>query len=259
MNSKKASLGVAVIVKNEEKKLAACLQTVASWADEIVIVDSGSNDKTKQIALSFTDKYYEHADWQGFGRQRQIAQSYVESDYILWLDADEHVSDALKECILNIMQNPNPSAVYQINRLSWVFGRFIRYSGWYPDRVVRMYQKDLSTYNDNLVHEKVKVDKSMTLITLDGDLLHYTYDDINHYLLKSTGYAKAWADQKENQGKKSSLFQAVFHGLACFIKMYILKRGFLDGQQGLLLALLSTHSTFIKYADLWVRRLTKKQ
>jgi (heptosyl)LPS beta-1,4-glucosyltransferase len=156
------------------------------------------------------------------------------------------------------MQDPNPSAVYQINRLSWVFGRFIRHSGWYPDRVVRMYQKNLSTYNDNLVHEKVKIDKSMTLITLDGDLLHYTYDDINHYLLKSTGYAKAWADQKENQGKKSSLFQAVFHGLACFIKMYIFKRGFLDGQQGLLLALLSTHSTFIKYADLWVRRLTKK-
>jgi (heptosyl)LPS beta-1,4-glucosyltransferase len=257
MNSKKASLGVAVIVKNEEKKLAACLQAVASWVDEIVIVDAGSEDNTKEIALSFTDKYYQHPDWQGFGHQRQIAQNYVESDYILWLDADEHVSEELKDSIIKVMQNPDVSAVYQLSRLSWVFGRFIRHSGWYPDRVVRLYQKNLTAYNDNMVHEKVIVDNSMKLVTLDGDLLHYTYDNLNHYLLKSTGYAKAWADQKEKQGKKSSLLQAIAHALACFIKMYILKRGFLDGQQGLLLALLSAHSTFIKYADVWIRGLAK--
>lgn len=246
-------LAVAIIVKNEAENLSKCLESIKGWVDEIVIVDSGSTDNTIEIAKKYTDKIFIHAQWKGFGKQRQIAQSYVESEYLLWLDADEYVTNELKQSILTAIRNNKEKTVYQIGRLSEVFGREIRHSGWYPDFVTRLYRTKETQYNDSLVHEKVVIPQGFKTETLNGDLLHYTYKDLHHYLVKSANYAKAWADQKENDGKKSSLYKGISHALGCFIKMYLLKAGFLDGKQGLLLAILSTHSTFVKYADLWVR------
>lgn len=250
------TLAVALIVKNEAKHLEACLQTVADWADEIVILDSGSSDDTEQVARRFTDKFYTNSDWPGFGPQRQLAQSYVTSDYVLWLDADERITPELKASIIAAVKANKPDTLYHISRLSWVFGRFIRHCGWYPDRVLRLYPTKLTRYNDALVHEKVEVLEGMKVEQLEGDMTHYTYDDIHHYLVKSAGYAKAWAEQRAQKGKSSSISQGILHALTCFIKMYIIKAGFLDGKQGFLLSLLSAHSTFVKYADLWVKTKT---
>jgi (heptosyl)LPS beta-1,4-glucosyltransferase len=247
------TLAVALIVKNEAAHLEQCLETVHDWVDEVVILDSGSTDNTEAIAKLYTDKFYTHTDWPGFGIQRQRAQSYVESDYLFWLDADERVTPKLKQSILNAIETRPSQTVFQMPRLSWVFGRYIKHSGWYPDRVLRLYPTKLTGYNEALVHEKVITDNSMTIESLEGDLHHYTYNNLNHYLVKSAGYGKAWADQRQAKGKKASLSQGVVHALACFMKMYVLKRGFLDGKQGFLIALLSAHSTFIKYADLWAR------
>lgn len=250
------TLAVALIVKNEAKHLEACLQTVADWVDEIVILDSGSTDATEQVARRFTDKFYTSPDWPGFGPQRQRAQSYIASDYVLWLDADERITSELKSSIQQAISANEPNTLYQISRLSWVFGRFIRHCGWYPDRVLRLYPTKLTGYNDALVHEKVEVKEGMVIKNLNGDMTHYTYDDIHHYLVKSAGYAKAWAEQRSRKGKRSSISQGILHAITCFIKMYILKAGFLDGKQGFLLSLLSAHSTFVKYADLWVKTKT---
>ncbi len=247
------TLSVAMIVKNEAQDLAQCLDSVKDWADEIVILDSGSTDETEQIARRYGAKFYQHTDWQGFGKQRQLAQQYVTSDYVLWLDADERVSDELRHSIQQAVQQNQLNAVYQLPRLSEVFGRQIRYSGWYPDYVVRLYQTQFAKYGDELVHEKVHYPATAEVKKLNGDLYHYTYKDIHHYLVKSASYAKAWATQREAQGKTASLFDGVTHALGCFVKMYLLKAGFLDGKQGFLLAVLSAHSTFVKYADLWVR------
>ncbi|MDH2925371.1 (heptosyl)LPS beta-1,4-glucosyltransferase [Nicoletella semolina] len=247
------TLSVAMIVKNEAQDLAACLDTVADWVDEIIILDSGSTDETKQIALSYGVKFFENTDWQGFGKQRQFAQQYVTSDYVLWLDADERVTPELKDAIQQAVRRDEKNAVYQLPRLSEVFGRQIRHSGWYPDYVTRLYRTDFAQYGDELVHEKVHYPKHANVVKLKGDLLHYTYKDLHHYLVKSASYAKAWAIQRANKGKKGSLLQGITHAIACFVKMYFLKAGFLDGKQGLLLAILSSHSTFIKYADLWNR------
>lgn len=252
----KPRLAVALIVKNEAQHLAACLDTVQGWVDEIVILDSGSTDNTAEIAQRYTDKFYVNANWQGFGRQRQLAQSYVTADYVLWLDADERITPELKHSIEQAISTPNPQAVYQFARLSWVFGRYIRHCGWYPDRVIRLYPTQLTRYDDALVHEKVQLTKEMQLITLTGDAIHYTYNDVHHYLVKSAGYAKAWAEQRAQRGKRASLSQGITHALGCFLKMYVLKAGFLDGKQGFLLSLLSAHSTFVKYADLWVKTQT---
>jgi len=249
----KPTLAVALIVKNEAQHLESCLETVHDWVNEIVVMDSGSTDNTEEIARRYTDKFYVNDTWPGFGPQRRLAQSHVESDYILWLDADERVTPELKESILQAVAENKTNTLYQFARLSWVFGRYIRHCGWYPDRVLRLYPTKLTQYNEALVHEKVEMNASMQLETLKGDAIHYTYNDIHHYLVKSAGYAKAWADQRQAKGKKSSLSQGIGHAIGCFLKMYVLKRGFLDGKQGFLISLLSAHSTFVKYADLWVR------
>ncbi|EER48318.1 UDP-glucose--lipooligosaccharide glucosyltransferase [Actinobacillus minor 202] len=247
------TLSVAMIVKNEAQDLAACLDTVKGWVDEIVILDSGSTDDTEQIAEQYGAKFYVNTDWQGFGKQRQLAQQYVTSDYVLWLDADERVTPELKQSILQAVKNDEQNAVYKIGRLSEVFGRQIRHSGWYPDYVVRLYRTTFAKYGDELVHEKVHFPKEANVKKLTGDLLHFTYKDVHHYLVKSASYAQAWSVQKAKAGKKASLFDGVTHALGCFVKMYLLKAGFLDGKQGFLLAILSAHSTFVKYADLWNR------
>ncbi|MGF1762528.1 glycosyltransferase family 2 protein [Aliivibrio kagoshimensis] len=251
-----ATLAVALIVKNEEKHLKACLDTVKDWVDEIVILDSGSSDATKAIASEYTEKFFVNEDWQGFGTQRRLAQQHIESDFVLWLDADERVTPELKLSIQQAVTDNKPNTLYKISRLSWVFGRYIRHCGWYPDRVVRLYPATLTQYDDSLVHEKVEISDTMNVENLSGDAIHYTYNDLNHYLVKSAGYAEAWAKQREARGKKSSIGQGITHAIACFVKMYIIKAGFLDGKQGFLLSLLSAHSTFVKYADLWIKTST---
>ncbi len=245
------TISAILITKNEALNLGACLESL-SWVDEIIIVDSGSTDCTETIAKSFNAKFYSHPDWKGFGKQKQLAQSYATNDWVIAIDADEVVSDTLRESIQRILIKPADNTLYQIQRKTWVFGRFLKHSGW-VDKIVRVYPKSIANYNDKLVHEKVEFKKETTVTMLKGDLFHYSYSDMQNYLVKSAGYGKAWADGKQLRNKKATLTQAMTHAIGCFLKMYVIKRGFLDGKQGFLIAVLSAHSAFIKYADLWVR------
>lgn len=253
-----ASLSVVLIVKDEAENLEKCLES-AAWADEIVVLDSGSSDETETIARRYTDKFFVASDWPGYGPQRQRAQSHATGDWILMLDADERITPELRAEIEKIVRDDYRDAVYAVPRLSWVFGRFIRHSGWYPDYVTRLYPRERASYGEERVHEKLHYSGELREEKLTGDLLHYTYRDLNHYLVKSAHYAEAWAQQRYEKGKKASLLQAFIHGVGCFVKMYLVRGGFLDGRQGLLLALLSAHSTFVKYADLWVRYQPAKE
>lgn len=250
-SQKRASIAAVIITKNEQDSLRDCLESLR-WVDEIIIVDSGSTDNTETIAKEYTEHFYVNAEWPGFGKQKQLAQSYATSDWILAVDADERIDDTLRENILTMLVSPPENTIYNLNELTWVFGRFLKHSGWYY-RHVRLYPNKLTQYNDNLVHESVIIPSGCQVAELDGDILHYSYQNLNHYLVKSAGYAKAWADQRQARGKKASLSQGIIHALGCFLKMYLLKRGFLDGKQGFLIAVLSAHSTFVKYADLWAR------
>lgn len=248
-----ATLAAVLIVCNEAQNLDAALQSV-QFADEIIVVDSGSRDDTVTIAKRYTDKVYSETDWQGFGVQRQRAQARSSADWIFMIDADERVTPELQTDIKQIVAADDQTKLYAVPRLSWVFGRFIRHSGWYPDYVVRLYPRALAGYGNATVHEKVEYSSALRVCELRSDLIHYTYRDMEHYLVKSAAYAAAWAAQRQQQGRSSSLSQGLLHGAGCFIKMYLIRLGFLDGKQGLLLALLSAHSTFVKYADLWVRK-----
>ncbi|PNH80608.1 glycosyltransferase family 2 protein [Vibrio diazotrophicus] len=247
----RATIAAVIITKNEQDSLRDCLESLR-WVDEIIIVDSGSTDNTEAIAREYTEHFYVNAQWPGFGKQKQLAQSYATRDWVLAVDADERIDDTLRENILTMLENPPQNTVYNLNELTWVFGRFLKHSGWYY-RHVRLYPNKLTQYNDNLVHESVIIPQGCQIAELDGDILHYSYQNLNHYLVKSAGYARAWADQRQARGKKASLSQGIIHAIGCFLKMYVLKRGFLDGKQGFLIALLSAHSTFVKYADLWAR------
>ncbi len=252
------TLAVALIVKNEAQELPFCLNSVKDWVDEIIVLDSGSTDGTQAIAQSYGAKIYSNTHWPGFGKQRQLAQTYIKSDYVLWLDADERVTPELKAQIQAAVASDESHTLYQINRLSEVFGKKIHHSGWYPDYVTRLYRTKDTQYDDSLVHESVVVPAGFTLKKLDGHLLHYTYKTLHQYLNKSASYAQAWAEQRAAKGKKASLWSACSHALARFFRMYILKRGFMDGKHGFLLAVLSAHSVFVKYAELWIKTSTKR-
>ena len=242
------SISAVLIVKNEEKKLGDCLRSL-DWVDEIIVLDSGSTDHTLEIAEKFSAKIIVSNDWQGFGVQRERAAGYASCDWIFMIDADERVTPELQQSIQQAVQLGD--AIWQVNRLCWCFGRYIKHSGMHPDWVPRLYPRGQAHYDGTRVHERLVNTHQLPEKKLSGYLLHQVYDSIRHQQQKSAHYAEEWALQRFQAGKKTSLTSAVLHALACFIRMYIVRGGFLDGKQGLLLALLLSQSTFIKYAELW--------
>ncbi|RYZ86277.1 MAG: glycosyltransferase family 2 protein [Moraxellaceae bacterium] len=248
------SISAVLIVKNEANKLPDCLRSL-SWADEIIVLDSGSTDNTLSIAEDFSAKVFVNTEWQGFGVQREQAASHATSDWIFMIDADERVTPELQDSILQAVQQK--PAIWFVNRLCWCFGRFIKHSGMHPDWVPRLYPRNQAMYDATRVHERLVNSHHLPEQKLSGHLLHYVYDSIRHQQQKSAHYAEEWALQRVNAGKKTSLTAAALHALACFLRMYIFRLGFLDGKQGFLLALLLSQSTFSKYAELW--QLTNTQ
>jgi (heptosyl)LPS beta-1,4-glucosyltransferase len=244
-------LSVVVIVNNCADVLTDCLASV-NWAEEIIVLDSGSSDQSQQIARQCGAKVYQNLNWQGFGKQRQLAQSYASGEYILMLDADERVSPALREEIESLLARPelNDNQVYTISRSNLFLGRFMRHSGWYPDRVIRLYANQKFTYDDALVHESLNT-KGATITALRGDLLHLTCRDLFTFQRKQLSYAEAWAKQRHQQGKQCHFLSIFTHTLAAFCKSWLWCAGFLDGKQGLLLAMVNAQYTFNKYAALW--------
>ncbi|EGY28684.1 Glycosyltransferase [Candidatus Regiella insecticola 5.15] len=246
--STKKSLSVIILTKNEASLLADCLLSVV-WADEIIIVDSGSTDETLSIAQRYGAKIYTHTDWQGFGKQRNIAQQYAKGEYLLMVDADERISPLLKNAIEAVLMAPDDNAVYSCSRRNLFLGRFMRHSGWYPDRVVRLYPPQYQ-YKEDYVHESLMCG-SAKIIPLKGDLLHLTCRDFSDFQQKQLNYAKIWAIQRHQQGKSCHYLAIFGHTLWAFCKTGLLRAGFLDGKQGLLLACVNAQYTFTKYTALW--------
>lgn len=246
-----ARLSVVIIAKNEAEVLEECLRSV-QWADEIVLFDSGSTDDTVAIARRYGAQIFTHTDWQGFGRQRQRAQEQATGEYVLMLDADERVTAELRAAIQQVLQAPQANTVYQVTRRNWFLGRYMRHSGWYPDRVVRLYARTRYRYNDNQVHESVIYDGAQ-VVTLKGDLLHLTCRDFTAFQAKQLAYAEAWARERYAKGKCPAFSTIIGHTLAAFLKTWLLRAGFLDGKQGWLLAKVNAQYTFNKYTALWAR------
>lgn len=249
------NLSVVLIVKNEEGHLEECLKTV-NWADEIIVYDSGSTDKTLEIAKRFTKKVFIDRKWEGFGVQRQKAQKKAVGEWIFMIDADERVTPQLRASIEEAIAG-NQDTSYKVGRLTYSFGGYIRHGGWYPDYVERLYPAKKAHFNESLVHETVAHVEPMVIKKLAGDLIHYTYRDIEHYVNKSARYASLWAQTKYNNGKRTFILYGPIYALGHFIKIYLFKAGFLDGARGFLIAVLSGMSAYMKQASLWTLSKSK--
>jgi len=246
--SARQRLSVVMIAKNEAELLPACLASV-SWADEIIVLDSGSSDDSVEIATQAGAQVYQSDDWQGYGIQRQRAQHYATGDMILMIDADERVSPELRAAIEQVLVAPPSRTVYSLGRSNLFLGRFMRHSGWYPDRVMRLYPRTFR-YNDNLVHESLQSDGA-PVVALPGDLEHLTCRDLIAFQRKQLAYAEAWATERHQRGKRCGLFSVFSHTLGAFVKTLLLRAGFLDGKQGWILAVVNAQYTFNKYSALW--------
>jgi glycosyltransferase involved in cell wall biosynthesis len=242
------SLSVIIITKNEEANLKDCLESV-SFVDEIIVVDSQSSDKTQEIAQSFGAKLEITSDWPGFGLQKNRALNLATQDWVLSIDADERVTPELKQEILATIASPSAADCYAIPRSSWYCGRFMKHSGWYPDHVDRLFKRGSAKFSDHLVHERLLPNGEVA--QLKNHFLHYSYRSFEQVLKKVDSYSSAAAQQAFNQGKTSGLGKALAHGFWAFFRTYVLRRGFLDGQYGLALAISNAATSYYKYLKLW--------
>ena len=240
-------ISAIIITCNEEKNIGRCLSSM-DWVDEIVVVDSQSTDDTKKIASEFTQKVFD-IKWEGFGKAKDHAKDKASHPWILSVDADEVVTEDLKEEIQNITKSEDSLNGYYVPRKSNFLGKWIKHGGWYPDYVLRLFKKDKAKFNHSMVHEKVEVNGRTGY--LRNDLLHYTDPNFDHYLEKLNKYTSLGAEELFRKGKKAKLFDVIFRPLAVFFKMYFVKKGFLDGVSGFILAVCSAFHVFSKYVKLW--------
>lgn len=237
-------LSVGIITFNEEKILGKTLASVKNIADEIIIVDSHSTDNTVEIAESFGAKVYKE-DWKGFGLQKNSAIEKCQGEWVLLIDADEELSENLARKIKEIINGKNKFDVYRINFMTIAFGKEIKYGGWSNSYRIRLFRKEAGKYNNNEVHEDFITQKKLGKIR--EKIRHHSYFDLEDYLKKFNQYTTKAANDIHKKGKKINNFKTVFSSFFVFIKMYIIRLGFLDGLEGLLLAIMSSNYTFVKY------------
>jgi glycosyltransferase involved in cell wall biosynthesis len=239
-------LSVIIITKNEADNIQACLDSV-SFADQRIIVDSGSTDGTVAIARAAGATVIE-TDWPGFGPQKNRALDAASGEWVLSLDADERIGEALRAEILAAIVGPAHQA-YMLPRLSSFCGHFIHHAGWYPDHIVRLFRRGSARFSDDLVHERIVVAEGSTG-RLTHPIVHYSYRDDSAYLRKLEQYSSLGARQAFEAGKRGGLGKAILHGCTAFLRSYVAKRGFLDGRAGLMVAISTAESTYHKYFKL---------
>lgn len=242
----KSMISVTVLTKNSQETLPATLQSLQKFP-EVLVFDSGSKDATLEIAQKFPNVRIFNGTFTGFGPTHNDASNRASNDWILSIDSDEVLSEALIEEILKIKLDEN--CVYQLQRKNYFNGKWIRWcGGWHPDPVLRLYHRKATRFTDDAVHEKVILGH-LKLISLTAPLLHTPYRSMEDFLEKMQAYSTLFAQQ--NQGKKhSSMGKAFLHGYFAFFKSYFLKRGVLGGKEGFIISMYNGHTAFYKYLKL---------
>jgi glycosyltransferase involved in cell wall biosynthesis len=240
---------ITVITLNEERNLRECLRSVA-WADEIVIVDSGSTDTTLEIAREFSCSISTNP-WRGMREQKNFAAGRARHNWILNIDADERLTSEGQEEVKTVLREPR-HAGYEFPRKNIFLGKWMKHGGWYPDRTLRLYRKDLGSFGGVNPHSNVVL-KSGSIGQLSAPLVHYTYTSFSHYISKQYPYSDAAARDLASNGDIECISAARILGKTSwkFIETFILKRGFLDGPHGLIVALGATFAAYMKQARLW--------
>lgn len=239
-------LSVIIITKNESEHIADCLESV-SWADEIIVFDSGSSDHTIEICKRYTPHIYQ-TDWPGFGPQKQRALNKATGDWVLSIDADERITKELQSEIEREIQNSKETCGFEIPRLSSYCGKQMKHGGWWPDYVLRLFSKKFGHFSDSLVHERVIINGPVG--HLKNPIIHESYTSLEEVLSKTNNYSSLGADMLFDQGKKSSLAQAIIRAAWTFFRTYVIKASILDGEQGAMLAISNAEVTYYKYLKL---------
>lgn len=239
-------LSVVIITLNEERNIARCLESVKSIADEILVVDSLSTDKTREICESFGVRFVEQK-FLGYVEQKNFALKLAAHEHVLSLDADEALDETLKQEILNLKQHFALNG-YSFNRLTSYNGFWVRHCGWYPDNKLRLVKKSLAVWVGNNPHDALTVQGEEGKIP--GDLLHYSYDSISAHVLQTNKFSTIEAQSLVSKGKRATIWKVVSRPAGQFFKDYILRRGFLDGRYGFIICFINSLYVLLKYAKM---------
>jgi glycosyltransferase involved in cell wall biosynthesis len=240
-------LTLCVITLNEEDRLGPCLES-ASFADDVVVVDSGSTDRTREIAESHGARVVTN-EFEGHVQQKNHAVDLAETDWILSLDADERVTPELRAEIGRALEGGDLPAAFSMPRRTFYLGRWIDHGGWYPDRKVRLFDRRRARWGGVNPHDHVQVDGDA--VKLSGDIEHYSYRSISDHLKQIDFFTTIAAKEKAAAGQKPRLWRLLLHPFGKVLRMYLLKLGFLDGRAGFIVAVLGGYYVFLKYAKLW--------
>ncbi|OGG96021.1 MAG: hypothetical protein A2527_11905 [Candidatus Lambdaproteobacteria bacterium RIFOXYD2_FULL_50_16] len=247
-------ISAAIITLNEADQIEACLASL-DFCDEWVVVDSCSNDQTQALALKAGARVIEQP-FLGHVKQKQLAVDACQNDWVLCLDADERISPELKASILALKQNGQPERTgYQMNRLSFHLGRWIRHGGWYPDRGIRLFNRQRGKWAGYDPHDKVEIEGEAGFLA--GDIRHYVFDSLSDNVKTNDFYSGIMAKDLALAGKHPSLLKLLFKPPWKFVECYLIKAGFLDGMPGFIIAVGAAYSIFLKFAKLWEHGLKK--
>jgi len=242
-------LSAVIITFNEERNIERCLRSLVGVTDEIVVVDSFSTDRTSEICKSFGVTFFQ-TDWKGFASTKNFANALASNDWILSMDADEALSDELKNSILKCKEQDKLISA-RFRRRSNYCGKWINHSGWYPDMKMRMFDRRLAIWTGT-IHEQLEFSENVEAVTLEGDLLHYSYYTIREHLIKSDKYSTLAAASMFESGKKINLFMIPLKVIARFIRVYFFNLGILDGIYGFVICGISAWEVFLKYSRLYI-------
>lgn len=248
-------LSVTIITLNEEQNIERAVRS-AQFADEVLVLDSFSTDKTVEIARSLGAKVVQE-NFLGFGAQKNLAAKLSQGPWIFSMDADEEISPELQLEICEAIKN-NPDSYFSVNRRNFFRGTWIKYGGWYPDRIPRLYSKDMAQFTNPDVHEDLIPQENLKLVQLRGILNHYSFPTFESQVLTNLKYAKLGAQKLGQRNCRPSLLSVIFRPFWKFIECFLLKRGFLDGATGLLIAINASYSQFIKYSLAYLQEQKKK-
>lgn len=239
-------ISAVIITFNEEKNIQRCLNSLKDVVEEILIIDSGSTDNTQRLAEAYEKVKFIKQEWLGYSKTKNWGNEKASFDWILSIDADECLSNELKNSILQLKKNPSDKlCVYEMNRLTNYCGQWIKYAGWYPDKKVRLFPKNYAFWEGDFVHEVLKYDLPVQF--LKGNLLHYSYETVLQHKAKALKYAELHAQQMLKQQKKVNFIKLFLSPLFTFFKMYFIKWGILEGKLGFQLCWISAWGTYKKY------------
>ncbi len=241
-------LSVVIITLNEEKNIARCLKSVEEIADEIVIVDSNSTDKTPEICKSFGARFIQHP-FEGYVKQKNFAVSQAKYDHVLSLDADEALSEKLLASIKLVKENFEADG-YTMNRMTNYAGKWIKHSGWYPDIKLRLFDRRKGKWIGLIIHEKFELYKGGQIKHLNGDLLHFSFYSVDEHRRQSDKFTSLGAKADYEKGKKAPVYKIWGSPIVKFLKDYIFNLGFLDGREGFVICWISAGASYAKYQKL---------